>query len=316
MEENAKQTAPPPNTKHDRIEVLRILGLALLSFVAGFALIYFLLKPDAPPSADGLGEGAPTADAPPSQVHSGAPDASPDEVAISDDGVEMGDAAPDAGDAPPEVPPGKTPDNIALDGSAYYLKCWDAAGAEYPGADCDKLDILEKRFSTRLYVVEKCRADVAPKATSGKLSIAAEVDFSRDRISFWNGASSDIADAAAIGQCLRTALAGLPIHGIQNKHARYRLFFTVLFGKTAAQAQPAADAKAPAPAADAPKPKGRQVNVKLDKVRVRRAPVDGEIIGRINSGNQVTLIGQKGGWCQVYTPAGNEGWMTCDALEL
>ncbi|MCK9463885.1 MAG: SH3 domain-containing protein [Proteobacteria bacterium] len=49
---------------------------------------------------------------------------------------------------------------------------------------------------------------------------------------------------------------------------------------------------------------------------MRKTPVDGEIIGKIGQGNQVRLLKQKEGWCQIVTPTGNEGWMICDALGL
>jgi uncharacterized protein YgiM (DUF1202 family) len=64
------------------------------------------------------------------------------------------------------------------------------------------------------------------------------------------------------------------------------------------------------------KGKGRLVDVIKDRVRVRKKAVDGEIIGKISSGNQVRLIGKKGAWCNVVTPNNNEGWMICNALSL
>jgi hypothetical protein len=323
MEENSNQTKPAPVGPHDRKEILRILALAVVSFVAGFALIFFLLKPDSPkappaeiPPAPVAGEPAPAEVATPA-VEPAAPDAAvlPSEVPaeVASEEADTAPEAPDSGNAAAEVPPGKTPGNIAIDGDIFYLKCWDASGVEHKGADCDKLDVLEKRFATRLYVIEKCRSEAAPKSTEGKLSVASEVDFSGGRISFWSGPSSDIAGAQAIGQCLRTSLAGLPIHGITSRYTRYRIFFPVVFGKPAAK--PAA-ATAPEKTGETGRRKGRTVEVVMDKVRVRRTPVDGEIIGRIGKGNQVTLINQKDGWCNVITPGGNEGWMTCDALAL
>jgi hypothetical protein len=358
----------PGKPKGDKLEIVKVLVLALVSFLAGFALVLVFLRqpsdsaadePQSPPPATPPAAAvnappvAPTPVAPPTQAGGYGPQdagtaapptggyepvggygATP--AAPAEGGEQVAAAgATGEGDALPEVPPGKTPDGMVLDGEAFYLKCWDDAGVERRGADCDRLDTFEKRFSTRLYVVDKCRVEGASASAEGKLSVASEVDFQAGKVSFWNAPSSDLPNAAKVGTCLRGALAGLPIQGIEHKYARYRVFFTVLFGKVAAKkaaeaakeaasekkpdekADGKADAKAGAQAGDGPPPgKGKIVEVKKDKVRVRKTPVDGEVIGKISQGNQVRLLKQKDGWCQVVTPSGNEGWMICDALGL
>ena len=61
---------------------------------------------------------------------------------------------------------------------------------------------------------------------------------------------------------------------------------------------------------------GRIVAVIKDRVRVRKSPIDGEILGLISSGNRVLLVEEVDGWCHVKTRRGNEGWMVCWALAL
>lgn len=322
---------PRPAARGDRAEIVKVLVLALVSFLAGFALVLVFLRGPSDSGGDGAPDEAPgkpgEAQPAPAEAQPAPAPAAPDPAApaIGEGPGAGAEAAPaaalDEGSAPPEVPPGKTPDGMLLDGEAFYLKCWDDGGVERKGADCDRLPTFEKRFSTRLYVIDKCRVDAASAAAEGKLSVAAEVDFQASKVSFWNAPSSDIANAAQIGSCMRGALAGLPIQGVEHRYARYRLFFTVLFGKAAAKK---AAAKEGAPAAGAstgegskpPAGKGKLVEVVKDKVRVRKAPVDGEVIGKIGQGNQVRLLKQKDGWCQIVTPSGNEGWMICDALGL
>jgi hypothetical protein len=343
-----------PHGKHkgDKLEIVKVLVLALVSFLAGFALVLVFLRQ---PSDTAGHEAQPEAAPPPAAIAQvQPPQAAPIQAAVGATAPPDGGPAPAAGgyepvggygaaaapaegdeqaaaagaasegDAPPEVPPGKTPDGMLLDGDAFYLKCWDDAGVERKGADCDRLDVFEKRFATRLYVVDKCRVEAASASAEGKLSVAAEIDFQSSKVSFWNAPSSDLPNAAQIGSCLRGALSGMPIQGIEHKFARYRIFFTVLFGKVAAK-KAAADKKVEEKAVDKagektegkpPAGKGKLVEVKKDNVRVRKAPVDGEIIGKIGQGNQVRLLKQKDGWCQVVTPSGNEGWMICDALGL
>jgi hypothetical protein len=312
---DSKVSAKSGGPRSDRVEVVKVLALAIVSFLGGFGLVFLFL---APPSGDGPDLHDPTGESPPTGTSPAAgrfaPSAREDDGAGEDASVAAVDPAPARaeGDAPPEVPPGKTPDGLTLDGGAFVLKCWSNDGVEIAGEGCDRLELLEKRFSTRLYVIDECRIKAAGGSASGKLSVAAEVDFQKMAVSFWNGASSDIREATAIGSCLRDRLAGLPLGGIEHKHARYRLFFTVLFGDAAEKKQQAEAAKAAAFVAG----KGKLVNVVKDRVRVRKVPVDGEILGRIGTGTQVRLLERKEGWCHVITPNRNEGWMTCDALEL
>jgi len=344
--------APRGKPKGDTVEIVKVLLLALGSFVIGFALVLVFLRqpsdsgdaeaqpaetpaevaaasasqppPAALPPASGYArqDGGPA----PAAVGGYEPVGGYGAAAAPAGGVEAAAGAQAEGDAPPEVPPGKTPDGMLLDGDAFYLKCWDDAGVERKGADCDRLEVFERRFSTRLYVIDKCRVDAASANADGKLSVASEIDFLASKVSFWNAPSSDLPNAAQVGSCLRGALSGLPIQGIAHRYARYRIFFTVLFGKAAAKkaAEIAKTETAQKPeekpggkAADKPSAaKGKVVKVVKDKVRVRKAPVDGEIIGKISQGNEVRLLKQKEGWCQVVTPSGNEGWMICDALAL
>jgi hypothetical protein len=323
-------TSKAGQQKNDKIEVIKVLIIAVLSFVVGFALVILFLRPT-PPSSD---DQEPEEEAQPSiaeatetanmstvasesskqrryssdQARGGyapEPEPAPGEAENEED-AESGE-----GNAPPEVPPGKTPEGVTLDGSGFYLKCWDEKGDEHPGGACERLEVLEKRFSTRLYVVDRCKQKHAGEKAQGKLSLGVEVDFEKMSVSFWNGASSEIEGAGKIATCLRSELAGLPIHGIDHKHSRYRIFFTVLFGKQDGKS------KAAVKEAESKRPggRGKLVDVIKDRVRVRKAPGDGEVIGKISTGSQVKLLEKKAGWCRVITPNDNEGWMTCDALK-
>lgn len=341
--ENEGLVQPPK--KGDKVDVIRILILAVVSFVLGFGLVIFFLGPsdtklpdDLPdlsgnsvmanaavegPAAETDGSAstgnpvmdgyAPSADDNPLLPASGDPD-SPS--AASNENPESPASGVDEAAAPPEVPPGRTPDNVALDGSAFYLKCWDGNGAETPGESCDRLAVLEKRVSTRLYVVDRCKQEHSGQKNAGKLSLGVEVDFEKASLSFWNGPSSTLENAAKVATCLRTELNGLPIQGVSHKFARYRMFYTVLFGDAKQGAATDKSGGAAAATDDAAKklPSGKTVTVTMDRVRVRKSPVDGEIIGKIAKDNQVTLLKKKGDWCQILTPNNNEGWMICEAL--
>lgn len=314
-------------SRGDRVEVIKILILAVISFLAGFALVFIFLRPPSPgneeaPLLAGNDEiDAERNDEIPAEGYApgdlGADQARGDGYAPGPAGdQDESEQVASEGSALPEVPPGKIPDDVLLDGDAFYLKCWGDDGVEHKGDECDKLNVLERRFSTRLYVVDKCRSEKAGADAGGKLSVACEVDFAQDSISFWNGASSDVKNASQIGSCMRQELAGLPIHEVDHKYSRYRIFFTVLFGKAAEKLEAKEEAKQEAIQAKIAAGKGRLVDVIKDRVRVRKAPIDGDIIGKISSGNQVRLLKKKDGWCNIITPNENEGWMICNALEL
>lgn len=356
LKQDTRHSSPGSKASGDKMEIVKLLVIALLCSGLGFALVYIFFGPP----IQGRVETGQTALSGELSTTDSATDAlaassfEAETVAMADTegargsryapegagpgyGVQEEDssspvtadrtqpvastlaASVDRGALPPVVPPGKIPEGVAVDGNAFYVKCWDKAGTELEAESCDKLDLLEKRFSTRLYVVDKCRIEVAGAEAAGKLSLGVEVDFSTLSVSFWSGPSSNLPSADAVAQCLRSELRGLPVDGVPHKQGRYRMFFTVLFGKkliqTAADKTPQSvigktDAKA------APAPKGKTVKVTMDRVRVRKSPVDGEEIGRISSGNEVRLLSRKDDWCRVLTPAGNEGWMICDALGL
>ncbi len=311
------------SAKDDRVDVIRILVVMAISFLLGFGLVIAFFKNSPPSTEDSQGaEAAP--DTP--EEENGSPvadtsDASPEASGYApsggyapadtpkpvenDHGDEGGDY--NEGDAPPVVPPGRTPEGVFVEGEPFYLKCWDSNGSEIAGASCDHLNLLEKRFSTRVYVVDKCKQKYTPSGAVGKLSLGMEVDFDKRSLNFWSGASSDLDSAQKVATCLREELAGLPINGVEHKNNRYRIFFTVKFGDS--EGKPAK-----APAAGKKLTKGKIVKVIKDRVRVRKEPVDGAIIGKISSGNQVKLIKKKGEWCNIVTPNNNEGWMTCEAL--
>ena len=325
----------PPKRKGDKVEVVRILILAVVSFVLGFGLVIFFLAPsnkneiDDLPDLTGVADSAAdeTADSPekgstpavesattsPGGGYAPSDEANPLLAAgTADESSGEGNNFADEADAPPSVPPGRTPDGVSLDGSAFYLKCWDSNGGELAGDACDKLSVLEKRMETRLYVVDRCRQQNAGAKAEGKLSLGMEVDFDKQTLSFWNGASSTLENAAKVATCLRTELNGLPITSVDHKASRYRIFFTVLFGKDGKSGDPApsnADGNVAKKL-----PVGKSVTVVMDNVRVRKAPVDGEIIGKIAKDNEVKLLKKKGDWCNVLTPNDNEGWMICEAL--
>lgn len=222
------------------------------------------------------------------------------EVGDTDTGAEYEDEA----ERPPEVPPGKTPTGLGITG-VLYLKCFGSDGTVYKGEACGTIDTFVKRFSTRLYVVDRCARQILESQPEGILSLGANVDLEKKEVGFWAGPSSTFEGAPRIGSCIRRELSGLPLYGIDGKYSQYRLFFTVEFE----------DPQKLAKRIKKLKRRGRVVSVVMDHVRIRHAANDGFPFGKLGIDSQVTLVKRKDDWCHVVTPNDNEGWMICDALE-
>ena len=271
-------------------------AILVVAFVLGFSLVLVVFRPE----TDAVAASVPaTVPAVPVEDAEGAASVDTD----SGDGTSE-DAIADA-DLPPEVPPGKIPDGVQVQGVRYF-KCWDADGQERRDAACGELEVLEKRFSSRLYVVDKCARQFAGDTPEGILSLGGNIDFPKHDISFWAGPSSDLQGARQIGSCVRRGLAGLPLYDMNQKYDKYRVFFTVTFD----------DPEKLAKKIKKMRRRGRPVKVVKDHVRIRREPLTGFVFGKLGSDTEVTLIRRQDDWCHVITPNDNPGWMICDALEI
>ena len=110
----------------DKIEVVKVLILAIVSFVLGFGLVIVFLKPSSSSSKDEQAETTETDGKP--TLSSGGRYGSSHSLGggyAPPGGGSSGEEADDnyQGTALPDVPPGKIPEKVAVDGEAFYLKC-------------------------------------------------------------------------------------------------------------------------------------------------------------------------------------------------
>ena len=218
-------------------------------------------------------------------------------------------------EAQPDVSSGQAPVGISLDDKVLYTGCWDSTGIQYPASKCDALDDFFQRFNRQLQVVDSCRLREAGENTFGTLNLGAEIDLVSKKLSLWNNPSSDMRGAVDVARCLANQLSGLSVSERDARFARYQLSFSIRFARATVSPAKIYGVSHSKKIADLIA-KGRSVSVIKDRVRVRTKPIDGAIIGRISSGNNVILLEQKDGWCSVETPRHNIGWMICWALEL
>ncbi len=216
----------------------------------------------------------------------------------------------------PELPPGENPPGMFLNEEITCERCWDDSGLQYPGTKCRIPGDLVERLSRRLYAIDRCRQKVAGDSVVGRLDLGLEVDFTRAAVGFWSVSTSEIRGAARTAACSKKAFEGLPLSGLRPEQSRFQFSISLQF-KRIGTTQPISDRSSEIAAAEpVPTLQGRTVRVTRERVRIRRKPVDGEIIGMINSGKTVVLFDHKDGWCFVRTQRGNTGWMVCWTLDI
>ncbi|MCP4199226.1 MAG: SH3 domain-containing protein, partial [Proteobacteria bacterium] len=226
------------------------------------------------------------------------------------------------------VPAGKIPPGVGFGAKVASRKCWNNSGIQYVAKDCGDMEGLLKLIEERLYLFDACRKDVVGKNLLGQLNLGIEFDFDRESISLWNIPSSTLRRAPEVVACIKSAIAGLSVAGLEPLFNRYQYTFSVLFEgtgrRTVAKSKQVAS---PGPGESVHPHKtvefplgrfgdGRFVMVNRDRVRIRVEPVDGHVLGKISSGSRVFLLDQQEEWCKVRTRRGNVGWMVCWALEL
>lgn len=197
------------------------------------------------------------------------------------------------------------------------IKCWDQRGFEYRAAECDTLGELALLAEHHLDMIESCRTETTNAGNTGRFALFAEADFVRNRFSIWPGTASTLRDADKIADCVTDRWRALPFTSVSHRFSRYRMKGVVQFegvrlpSSSPIAITPSRSVELEKAAADA-----KEVTVSRDRVRVRKSPVSGEIIGFISTGQRVKLIEVTDEWCLIKTKRGNLGWMICWGLDL
>ncbi len=200
------------------------------------------------------------------------------------------------------------------------IKCWDARGFEHGPDECDALLGMSRAVDLNLDLVERCRTEVTGSSSTGALAVFAEADFVRNSISIWPGTASTLRNADAIAECMTERFRTLSVMAVPHQFSRYRLKGEIRFTGATSARNVSAPAAMITPSRteelEQAAEKAEEVTVSRDRVRVRKAPVDGEIIGFISSGQKVKLIEITDEWCLVKTKRGNVGWMICWGIDM
>ena len=203
--------------------------------------------------------------------------------------------------------------------SWLYRKCWDTEGRERHAEACDRLPKLEQRIDDRMATIGSCKKEFSGAGTAGLLDLMIEIDIRTDLVSVWNGVDSTLPFANPTVGCVAKALRHMPLSALAAPFERYQMETTIEFKRPEKQTHEQPVHHATEDLAADLRIAGIPAVVKNDKVRVRKSPVDGEIIGLISAGNTVSIIEQTmkddAEWCRVLTPRKNIGWMVCWSLE-
>ena len=222
------------------------------------------------------------------------------------------------------LPPPPTVPGVVMLSRMTPIKCWDNRGFEQSAADCDALNALARRTEENLTLLENCRTEILGAGAMGVLALYAEADFVRNRMTFWPGTASTLRYADRVAECLTERWREPRFSKLPHRFDRYRMKAAVRFEGSyhAAPAPPGTVAvhsvitASQAERLETAAENAVEVTVARDRVRVRKAPVDGEIIGFISTGQRVKLLQVTDEWCSVKTKRGNVGWMVCWGLDL
>lgn len=221
----------------------------------------------------------------------------------------------------PEVP------GVSFASRPAPVKCWDARGFEHGSSTCDLPAELLRATKRNLNVWESCRVDISGASNTGTLVFFAEADFVKNMMNIWPAYASTLRSADRVAECINEKLRKLPLTTGAHRFSRYRLKGAVRFESprraarektvdTSLIARSRHLEKAAAETLEKTVSEAKEVPVVKDRVRVRKAPIDGEIIGFISTGQRVKLLEVTDEWCLVKTKRGNVGWMICWGLDL
>jgi hypothetical protein len=216
----------------------------------------------------------------------------------------------------PDIP---EPEAVALTKPLRAEACWDTRGFEHTADKCDSLFALNQLLKSKLTAFETCREAADATSLTGPLRFFIEADFVRESLSFWLNQGIGVQSKTSILKCVSEALASLSLDNIPHRHSRYRLAAEVRFkgSKTSGRIPDRPQAtKQEKEALEKAITEAKEVDVVRERVRVRKSPVDGEIIGFISKPAKVKLIETSDDWCLVKTKRGNIGWMVCWGLSV
>jgi hypothetical protein len=193
-------------------------------------------------------------------------------------------------------------------GGGEIRKCYKGK-SEIEG-DCGRL-ALDEVIVPKLQELTSCPAALG---LEGQIEVGFEVAFDDKAIKVLPGKKGDLPGTTVNGivRCVADFLGDVSPDKIQNKHSKYRVFYTIDFYPpgTVLPTEGAKDA----PEGEADSRRGVAA-VTWDTALVRAEPATGKVIARLVRGTQVTILGRRKDWYRVKIQS-KEGWVYRGALGL
>lgn len=188
-------------------------------------------------------------------------------------------------------------------GEPFYFRCWDAdSETPFEGESCGRIKRFERAIAARLGHVLRCYERLDRQKTTGHLSLAVDVSFAgveRDgegEFRLWSGGSTTVENEEAFLSCIRQRFDPPSLSRIRHQKERYTIFFPIDFLAESEE--------------------GRQVEVVLDRVRLRREPVKGSIRAVLSQGEPITIYEVRDSWVRGKTMDGREGWLFAEGITV
>lgn len=193
-------------------------------------------------------------------------------------------------------------------GGGEIRKCYKGK-SEIEG-DCGRL-ALDKLIVPKLEELTSCPAALG---LEGQLEVGFDIAFDDKAIKVVPGKKGEIPSTTVNGivRCVADFIADVSPEKIQNKHSRYKVFYTVDFFPPGTALPTEGDKDAPEGEADS---RRGVAAVTWDTALVRAEPTTGKVIARLVRGTRVTILGRRKDWYRVKIQS-KEGWVYRGALGL
>lgn len=328
MPKDAPFAVEIPASGRDNPAWIKIGVIAAVGFIVGIAwprLIGVRLGPARPGEAAAA---AASASASAAAQGGRAPEAPPASVVTKGPASALPSAAPIAAAAAPAG----APPNISVQ-KGSVLSCKTAEGDTKKGKECGSVSALDQLVSPRVRKVASCSGALGQ---TGKLSLVVNVDFAAGRFSYDIGKSTTLANADAVGACLKSSFNGVSTTATAHEHPRYTVAYSAVFSpgvaspgdelaaskdrgeppsRRAAKDAPADEKEDVAPA-PAPSLASGESQVAWEVALVRDAPKTGGLVARLPRGSKVKVGSTRDGWFQIKFGEGfaNDGWVYRGAI--
>jgi len=241
-----------------------------------------------------------------------APEPAPSSSALAEAAASAAPSPSAAGSETAAVPLNNAPPAVLVT-RGVVISCKSADGEAMKGQACGATPSFDGLAQPRLKRLAHCPG---AQGLSGKLAVAFNLDFPRNKINFSFGKSTTVSNKDTLDGCLRMSFENVSLNAVPHDNPLYGMYYSVTFTPRDTVA-----AAIPAPAAAAvgagePEPAGATAQVGWEVAIVRDTPRTGQVVGRLQRGTKVHVGNGQDGWFRVQYGSDftSEGWVYRGAI--